>query len=90
VFSCLLKLPDEVRRRYDLRPWKSRSVRRHAVQVKERMTDWWGPIIHEYYGMTAMIGVTACDTAEAHKARLVAPFSAKAVRGCTCKVASAQ
>lgn len=33
------------------------------------MINWWGPIIHEYYGMTEGMGITACDTAEwlAHK-----------------------
>jgi long-chain acyl-CoA synthetase len=33
------------------------------------MIDWWGPIIHEYYGSTEGIGLTACDSAEwlAHK-----------------------
>ena len=37
--------------------------------VKEQMIDWWGPIIHEYYGATEGLGFAACDTAEwlAHK-----------------------
>jgi acyl-CoA synthetase (AMP-forming)/AMP-acid ligase II len=34
------------------------------VQVKEQMIDWWGPIIHEYYGATEGLGFTACDSAE--------------------------
>ena len=28
------------------------------------MIEWWGPIIHEYYGATEGLGFTACDTAE--------------------------
>jgi long-chain acyl-CoA synthetase len=28
------------------------------------MIDWWGPIIHEYYGATEGLGFTACDSAE--------------------------
>lgn len=28
------------------------------------MIDWWGPIIHEFYGATEGHGFTACDTAE--------------------------
>jgi long-chain acyl-CoA synthetase len=28
------------------------------------MIDWWGPIIHEYYGATEGLGFTACDTAQ--------------------------
>jgi long-chain acyl-CoA synthetase len=34
------------------------------VQVKEQMIQWWGPIIHEYYGATEGLGFTACDTPE--------------------------
>ncbi len=71
MFSRMLKLPEEVRRRYDL---SSLQIAVHAaapcpVQVKEQMIDWWGPIIHEYYGATEGLGFTACNTAEwlAHK-----------------------
>ena len=28
------------------------------------MIDWWGPIIHEYYGATEGLGFTACNCAE--------------------------
>jgi long-chain acyl-CoA synthetase len=66
MFSRMLKLPPEVRSRYDL---SSLEIAIHAaapcpVQVKEQMIDWWGPIIHEYYGATEGLGFTACDTAE--------------------------
>jgi len=71
MFSRLLKLPEDVRSRYDL---SSLEVAIHAaapcpVQVKEQMIDWWGPIIHEYYGATEGLGFTACNTPEwlAHK-----------------------
>jgi long-chain acyl-CoA synthetase len=71
MFSRLLKLPDEVRRRADL---GSLEIAIHAaapcpVQVKEQMIEWWGPIIHEYYGATEGLGFTACNSAEwlAHK-----------------------
>ena len=54
MFSRMLKLPEEVRRRYDL---SSLEIVVHAaapcpVPVKEQMIEWWGPIIHEYYGAT--------------------------------------
>lgn len=63
MFSRMLKLPDEVRSRYDL---SSLEFAVHAaapcpVQVKEQMIEWWGPIIHEYYGATEGLGFTACD-----------------------------
>jgi long-chain acyl-CoA synthetase len=66
MFSRMLKLPEEVRRRYDL---SSLEIAIHAAapcpaQVKEQMIAWWGPIIHEYYGATEGLGFTACDTAE--------------------------
>lgn len=66
MFSRMLKLPDDLRSRYDL---SSLKVAVHAaapcpVQVKEAMIEWWGPIIHEYYGATEGLGFTACNTAE--------------------------
>jgi len=66
MFSRMLKLPDHVRSRHDL---SSLEIAVHAaapcpVQVKERMIEWWGPIIHEYYGATEGLGFTACDSAE--------------------------
>jgi long-chain acyl-CoA synthetase len=66
MFSRLLKLPDAARRRHDL---GSLEIAIHAaapcpVQVKEQMIDWWGPIIHEYYGATEGLGFTACNSAE--------------------------
>jgi long-chain acyl-CoA synthetase len=66
MFSRMLKLPEAVRRRYDL---SSLEIAIHAaapcpVQVKEQMIEWWGPIIQEYYGATESMGFTACDSAE--------------------------
>ena len=66
MFSRLLKLPAHVRKRYDL---SSLCVVLHAAApcprpVKEQMIEWWGPIIHEYYGATEGMGFAACDTAE--------------------------
>ncbi|MEU6430622.1 acyl-CoA synthetase [Microbispora sp. NPDC046973] len=54
MFVKMLKLPEEVRERYDL---SSLRCAIHAaapcpVEVKERMMEWWGPIIHEYYAGT--------------------------------------
>ena len=66
MFSRMLKLPEAVRRSYDL---SSLETAVHAaapcpVQVKEEMIAWWGPIILEYYGMTEGLGFTACDSAD--------------------------
>lgn len=66
MFSRMLKLPEEVRTRYDL---SSLEIAIHAAApcpalVKDDMIKWWGPIIHEYYGATEGLGFTACDSAE--------------------------
>jgi len=54
MFIRMLKLPDDVRARYDT---SSLDAVVHAaapcpVAVKEKMIEWWGPIIHEYYAGT--------------------------------------
>jgi long-chain acyl-CoA synthetase len=71
MFVRLLKLTEAERRRHDL---ASHRVAIHAaapcpVPVKERMIDWWGPIVLEYYSSTEGIGATAIDSAQwlAHK-----------------------
>lgn len=66
MFSRMLKLPEDVRRRYDL---SSLEFAVHAAapcptQVKQDMIRWWGPIIHEYYGATEALGFAACDAEE--------------------------
>lgn len=54
MFIKMLKLPDAVRKRYDV---SSLETVVHAaapcpVEAKRRMIDWWGPVIHEYYAGT--------------------------------------
>jgi long-chain acyl-CoA synthetase len=66
MFVRLLKLPEEVKRRYDL------SSLKHVVHaaapcpphVKRGMIDWWGPIINEYYGSTETSAVVYCTSAD--------------------------
>ncbi len=59
-FVRMLKLPEEVRNRYDL---SSLNCAIHAaapcpVPVKEAMINWWGPVIEEYYGGSEGNGLT--------------------------------
>lgn len=66
MFSRMLKLPQDVRQRYDL---SSLEIAIHAAApcpalVKDDVINWWGPIIHEYYGATEGLGFTACNSAE--------------------------
>ena len=66
MFSRLLRLPLEVRDRYDVSSLQ-RIVHAAApcpIPVKKAMIDWLGPIITEYYGATEANGFTFCDSAE--------------------------
>lgn len=65
MFIRMLRLPDEVRNRYDV---SSLRYVIHAaapcpIDVKRQMIDWLGPIIHEYYAGTEDIGATSIDSA---------------------------
>ena len=60
MFSRMLKLPEADRTRFDL---SAHTVAIHAAApcprpVKEAMFEWWGPIIHEYYGGSELNGLT--------------------------------
>ncbi len=64
MFVRLLKLPEAVRRRYDLSSLKT-AVHAAApcpVEVKRQMIDWWGPILVEYYAGTEGNGMTVCNS----------------------------
>ncbi|MEU9356645.1 acyl-CoA synthetase [Streptomyces sp. NPDC048301] len=66
MFVRMLKLPREVRERYDLSSMKAAV---HAAapcpqDVKRAMIDWWGPIICEYYAATEGNGMTFADSAQ--------------------------
>jgi long-chain acyl-CoA synthetase len=70
-FVRMLKLPPEVRAKYDV---SSLVQVFHAaapcpVPIKEQMIDWWGPIISEYYAGTEGNGFTAINSEQwlAHK-----------------------
>lgn len=65
-FVRMLKLPAPVRARYDV---SSLKVAIHAaapcpIHVKERMIDWWGPILYEYYAGTEGNGMTLITSNE--------------------------
>ena len=64
MFIRMLKLPADVRGRYD------RSSLRYAVHaaapcpvaVKQQMIEWWGPVLHEYYAGTEANGFVYCNS----------------------------
>ena len=67
MFLRLLRLPEVVRRRYDLSSleWVVHGAAPCPIHVKEAMIDWWGPVVGEYYGGTETGVVTFHNAAEA-------------------------
>jgi long-chain acyl-CoA synthetase len=69
MFIRLLKLPEAVRRKYDV------SSLRHIVHAaapcpadaKRAMIEWWGPVISEYYGSTEAGALTYATSDDALK-----------------------
>jgi len=53
-FHRLLALPEEVRARYDVSSLRSmvHAAAPCPVEIKQRMLDWWGPVVYEYYAAT--------------------------------------
>jgi long-chain acyl-CoA synthetase len=85
MFVRMLKLPEAVRRRYDV---SSLECVIHAaapcpVDVKQQMMKWFGPIIHEYYGGTeGFAGSTIGPEAWlAHPGSVGKPFTAVHIVG---------
>ncbi len=67
MFVRMLKLPEQVRARYDV---SSMRCAIHAAapcpfEIKRRMIEWWGPVIHEYYAATEGVGATFIDSEQA-------------------------
>ncbi|MGP9810206.1 acyl-CoA synthetase [Rhodopseudomonas sp. NSM] len=60
MFVRMLKLPDEIRARYDVSTLKGaiHAAAPCPVDVKAKMIDWWGPILIEYYAGSEGNGVT--------------------------------
>ena len=67
MFIRLLKLPEEIRQKYDM------SSLRHVIHaaapcpadVKRAMIEWWGPVISEYYGSTESGALTFATSGDA-------------------------
>ena len=74
----LLKLPDDQRLGHDLSSLRCviHGAAPCPVPVKEKVIDWLGPIVHEYYSATEANGFTACNSTEwlAHKGSVGKPL----------------
>ena len=67
MYVRLLRLPDEVRRRYDLSSMRfvSSTGSPCPSEVKRAMIAWWGPVIHEAYGSSELGYMTLLDSHDA-------------------------
>ncbi len=89
MFIRMLNLPADIRRRYDV------SSMRYAIHlaapcpipVKERMIEWWGPVIEEMYSGTEAVGHTTIGSQDwlRHKGSVGC-----AAAGCEIRILDAQ
>jgi long-chain acyl-CoA synthetase len=65
MFHRLLQLPQEERAKYDVSSLRHviHSAAPCPVPTKQKMLDWWGPVIWEYYAATEGGGTTASPEA---------------------------
>ncbi len=78
MFVKMLKLPEEVRAKYDV---SSLIAAVHAaapcpIPVKQQMIEWWGPVIEEYYAGSEGNGMTWANSEQwlAHKGTVGVPI----------------
>lgn len=66
MFVRLLKLPEEVRRRYDVSSLECVTHGGSACspEAKRQMIEWWGPIVNETYGSTEASLITFVTSEE--------------------------
>jgi acyl-CoA synthetase (AMP-forming)/AMP-acid ligase II len=64
MFVRMLKLTDAQRRAHDVSSLKTviHAAAPCPVEVKRKMIEWWGPIIHEYYAGTEGNGFVYCNS----------------------------
>lgn len=57
-FVRMLKLPEDVRSRYDVSSLRTilHGAAATPIDVKEQMLAWWGPVLHEFYSSTEAPG----------------------------------
>ncbi len=77
MFVKMLKLPQEVREKYDVSSLRSaiHAAAPCPVPVKQQMIEWWGPVIEEYYAGSEGNGMTWINSTDwmAHKGSVGKP-----------------
>ena len=85
MFVRMLKLPTMIRQKYDVSSLRCviHAAAPCPVEVKHAMMDWFGPIIHEYYGGTEGFAGTTIGPEEwfAHPGSVGKPLAAVHVIG---------
>lgn len=66
MFVRMLALPEDVQKEFDLSSLRyvSHAAAPCPIEVKRNMIEWWGPIIHEYYGASENLGGTYITSEE--------------------------
>ncbi|HEY0105952.1 MAG TPA: acyl-CoA synthetase [Rhizomicrobium sp.] len=66
MFIRMLKMPDSQRLKYDVSSMKSaiHAAAPIPIEVKRKMIDWWGPVLHEYYAGTEGNGMCYVGSAD--------------------------
>jgi long-chain acyl-CoA synthetase len=84
MFTRLLRLPQEVRDRYDVSSLRAvvHSAAPCPAHIKQQMIDWFGPIVSEYYGGSETGPIVWCTSEEwlAHPGTVGAPADGAQVR----------
>jgi long-chain acyl-CoA synthetase len=84
MFVRLLRLPQEVRDRYDISSLRhvSHTAAPCPPDVKRALIEWWGPIVDEFYGSTEVGFITGCTSEEwlAHPGTVGRPLPSSEVR----------
>ena len=64
MFVRMLKLDESVRKQFDTSSLKCaiHAAAPCPIEVKKKMIDWWGPIIHEYYAGSEGNGFVYCNS----------------------------
>jgi long-chain acyl-CoA synthetase len=64
MFVRLLRLPETVRRQYQLATHRCaiHAAAPCPIDIKKQMIDWWGPIVHEYYAGSEGNGFVVIDS----------------------------
>jgi long-chain acyl-CoA synthetase len=79
-FARMLKLPDNVRQKYDHSTLKCgvHAAAPCPVPIKQAMIDWWGPVVREYYAGTEGNGFTFISSEDwlAHPGSVGRPINA--------------